>query len=84
MNNEKLQLLIEDLTLNHEYCPKETILEAANELRRLHEVNAELLKVLKGVVSDAFDIECGDVILVAPHFADIKAALAKATGESNA
>ena len=40
---EALELLIEDLTLNHEFCPKEVILEAAHELRRLHEVNAELL-----------------------------------------
>ena len=30
--------LIEDLELNHEYCPKEVILQAAAELRRLHEV----------------------------------------------
>ena len=28
--------LIEDLELNHEYCPKDVILQAAAELRRLH------------------------------------------------
>jgi hypothetical protein len=39
-----LQSLIEDLTLNHEYCPKETILDAAAELRRLHSLNQELLE----------------------------------------
>ena len=42
-----LQSLIADLTLNHEYCPKEIILDAAAELRRLHEQNQELLEALK-------------------------------------
>lgn len=31
-----LKALIEDLELNHEHCPKEVILKAAAELRRLH------------------------------------------------
>jgi hypothetical protein len=30
-----LKALIEDLRLNHEYCPKEIILQAADELERL-------------------------------------------------
>ena len=30
-----LETLIQDLELNHEYCTKETILQAAAELRRL-------------------------------------------------
>jgi len=35
MNDYKIKLLIEDLRLNHEYCPKEVILQAANELERM-------------------------------------------------
>jgi len=31
----ELEALIEDLRLNHEYCPKEVILQAADELERL-------------------------------------------------
>jgi hypothetical protein len=33
--DEELKALIEDLRLNHEYCPKEVILQAADELERL-------------------------------------------------
>jgi len=33
--DEKIKVLIEDLRLNHEYCPKEIILQAADELERL-------------------------------------------------
>ena len=32
---EALKALIEDLRLNHEFCPKEVILQAADELERL-------------------------------------------------
>ena len=35
MTQEALKVLIEDLRLNHEYCPKEIILQAADELERL-------------------------------------------------
>jgi hypothetical protein len=35
MTQDKLKTLIEDLHLNHEYCPKEVILQAADELKRL-------------------------------------------------
>lgn len=35
MTQDKLKTLIEDLRLNHEYCPKEVILQAADELERL-------------------------------------------------
>jgi hypothetical protein len=38
--------LIEDLELNHEYCPKEVILQAAAELRglqdRIHDIYVQL------------------------------------------
>jgi hypothetical protein len=33
--NDKLKDLIEDLRLNHEFCPKEVILQAADELGRM-------------------------------------------------
>jgi hypothetical protein len=32
--NDKLKDLIEDLRLNHEYCPKDVILQAADELEK--------------------------------------------------
>ena len=35
MTQDELKALIEDLRLNHEYCPKEIILQAADELERL-------------------------------------------------
>ena len=35
MTQDELKVLIEDLRLNHEYCPKEIILQAADELERL-------------------------------------------------
>lgn len=34
----ELEALIEDLRLNHEYCPKEVILQAADELERLSQL----------------------------------------------
>jgi archaellum component FlaC len=34
---EMLKALIEDLRLNHEYCPKEGILQAADELERIQQ-----------------------------------------------
>ena len=57
--------------------------KAAAELRRLHEVNAELVEALKFLLMDTEhkDHDCGDEkwcpVLQA------KAALAKATGENN-
>ena len=35
MTQDELKVLIEDLRLNHEYCPKEIILQAADELERM-------------------------------------------------
>ena len=34
---DELKVLIEDLRLNHEYCPKEIILQAADELERMQQ-----------------------------------------------
>lgn len=42
MTTEAIKLLVEDLELNHEYCPKEVILQAAAELRRLDAENKKL------------------------------------------
>lgn len=35
MTQNEIKALIEDLRLNHEYCPKEVILKAADELERM-------------------------------------------------
>ena len=35
MTQDELKALIEDLRLNHEFCPKEVILQLADELERL-------------------------------------------------
>lgn len=35
--NDNLKALIEDLRLNHEFCPKEIILQAADELERMQQ-----------------------------------------------
>jgi hypothetical protein len=35
MTQDEIKALIEDLRLNHEFCPKEVILQAADELERI-------------------------------------------------
>jgi archaellum component FlaC len=45
MTQNDLKELIADLRMNHEYCEKETILQAANELERLRN-NIETLSAL--------------------------------------
>jgi archaellum component FlaC len=37
MTQESLKTLIEDLRLNHEFCPKDVILQAADELERMQQ-----------------------------------------------
>jgi IS30 family transposase len=37
MTQDELKTLIEDLRLNHEFCPKEVILQAADELERMQQ-----------------------------------------------
>lgn len=49
---EALRLLIEDLELNHEFCPKEVILHAAKELWRLYHNNLVLMDALWKVCGD--------------------------------
>jgi hypothetical protein len=34
---DEIKALIEDLRLNHEFCPKEVILQAADELERMQQ-----------------------------------------------
>jgi hypothetical protein len=51
--------------------------EAAAELRRLHEVNAELLDALKKLCAMA---DGGDVVCWATEWYDARAAIAKAEG----
>jgi hypothetical protein len=49
--NDELKALIEDLRMNHEHCPKEVILKAADELERL----ARGVESLYGM----YDMVCG-------------------------
>jgi hypothetical protein len=37
MTQDELKALIEDLRMNHEHCPKEVILQAADELERMQQ-----------------------------------------------
>ena len=37
MTQTEIKALIEDLRLNHEFCPKEVILQAADELERMQQ-----------------------------------------------
>ena len=41
MTQDELKALIEDLRLNHEFCPTEVILKAADELERLAQPEQE-------------------------------------------
>jgi len=37
MTQDEIKALVEDLRLNHEFCPKEVILQAADELERMQQ-----------------------------------------------
>jgi archaellum component FlaC len=37
MTQDEIKALVEDLRINHEYCEKEVILQAADELERLQQ-----------------------------------------------
>jgi hypothetical protein len=50
MTKDELKALIEDLRLNHEYCPKEVILQAADELERLQQLEQEPVAYPEGDV----------------------------------
>ena len=66
------ELLDGDKSAHHE--------ESATELRRLYEVNQELLEVLQNLCEAA---DNGHVASYSNLWDDARAAIAKATGESN-
>ena len=37
MTQDEIKALVEDFRLNHEFCPKEVILQAADELERMQQ-----------------------------------------------
>jgi hypothetical protein len=45
MTQDEIKALVEDLRLNHEFCPKEVILQAADELERLSQTEQEPVQV---------------------------------------
>jgi 2-oxo-4-hydroxy-4-carboxy--5-ureidoimidazoline (OHCU) decarboxylase len=69
MSKQPLVLKLADALEEKEYPPRRA---AATELRRLHEVNAELVEAVKAALSDD-----------KPYIERCKAALIKATGENN-
>lgn len=67
--DQALKALIEDLRLNHEYCSKEVILSAADELERLsqpftgltegaHQALQDMLKKSQEMVQMSCDLIC--------------------------
>jgi hypothetical protein len=50
--NDKLKALIEDLRLNHEFCPKEVILQAADELERMQQGIETLQRTWVGLTDE--------------------------------
>jgi hypothetical protein len=77
MNNEALRLADEGMRLHTPNVPEYII---SKELRRLHEVNAELVEALKCLTNQIFDQE---IIIEWDDKQKALAALAKAAGESN-
>ena len=76
MNNEALRLA-DALILERPNVKAATRQDAAAELRRLHEVNQELVEALERLMSCAIDVDHG-YLKYAIDFAE--AALAKARG----
>jgi hypothetical protein len=56
MTQDEIKALIEDLRLNHEFCPKEVILQAADELERMQHGMQEPVAwgVFEGNLHDMF------------------------------
>jgi hypothetical protein len=56
MTQDEIKALIEDLRLNHEFCPKEVILQAADELERMQQGMQEPVAwgVFEGNLHDMF------------------------------
>ena len=55
---KELKALIEDLRLNHEFCPKEIILQAADELERLAQPEQEPLTYSKLCEQEPVQYKC--------------------------
>jgi hypothetical protein len=54
MTQNEIKELIEDLRLNHEFCPKEVILQAADELERMQQ-GIDTLQVMYTMASNQRD-----------------------------
>jgi hypothetical protein len=54
MTQDEIKELIEDLRLNHEFCPKEVILQAADELERMQQ-GIDTLQVMYTMASNQRD-----------------------------
>jgi hypothetical protein len=54
MTQDEIKALIEDLRLNHEFCPKEVILRAADELERMQQ-GIDTLQVMYTMASNQRD-----------------------------
>ena len=54
MTQNEIKELIEDLRLNHEFCPKEVILRAADELERMQQ-GIDTLQVMYTMASNQRD-----------------------------
>jgi hypothetical protein len=50
MTRDEIRALIEDLRMNHEFCPRETILQAAEELDRMQRGIESLYAMYERVV----------------------------------
>jgi hypothetical protein len=59
MTQDEIKALIEDLRLNHEYCPQEVILQAADELERLQVRMREWVGLTDEEVNVIIDKEIG-------------------------
>jgi hypothetical protein len=54
MTHDEIKALIEDLRMNHEFCPKEVILQAADELERMQQ-GIDTLQVMYTMASNQRD-----------------------------
>jgi hypothetical protein len=54
MTHDEIKALIEDLRLNHEFCPKDVILQAADELERMQQ-GIDTLQVMYTMASNQRD-----------------------------
>lgn len=80
MSKQPESLRLADALQSEEYFARGPLaMEAAAELRRLHEVNAELVEALQSMLGCCYDMERNDETLAAVKGA--MKAIYKATGE---